>query len=263
MIDSAGLAFCPLARDNHSVMLGNRGSTLYELLHDPSRAPPMTLPPHQPREPVSTPIPPEAEPRWKLHASRVVRVPTGYLFIGAGVALAVIALAYSIGFTAGQHRRDRLDAQRLAAGRGDRAALPIHDPLLEEAPQQFSAPTNGVSPASKTIPSISTTGDPRIEGMNYYVVAYYGPELAQRAAVFLRDHGVDATVVMAHNGRFRFVISLKPFPPGTMASAEARDHEALLKRLGRIWKRDYNGPDDFSEVWAQKYRPPRSPADGR
>ncbi len=246
-------------------MLGNRGSTLFELLHDPSRAPSAEAEPHESREPVavSNAIPPEAEPRWRVGASRAIRVPTGYLFIGAGVALAVIALAYSIGFTAGQHRRDRLDAQRLAAERGDQAGLVIHDPLLEPVSKPTSSSTKGVSTPTQARSSASSTGDSRVPGMNYFVVAYYGPELAERAAAFLRDRGVDATVVMAHNGRFRYVISLKPFAPGSMASAEAREHESNLKRLGRIWKRDYKGPDDFSEVWAQKYRPSRSPADGQ
>lgn len=240
--------------------MGKKGPTLFELMGEPRRpARPMSAAP----EP--TPLHFDEPEARVFGSSRALRVPMGYLFIAGAVAVAAMALAYSIGFQAGQSKRDRMDARQIANGvTGD--TEPIRDPLL--APAKTSAPprqqTVANAPPKQSTPSQATTpsrpaspigGDPRLPDMNYFIVAYYGPELAKRAVEFLRANGVEAAAISANNGQFHYVVSLKPFTAAEVGSPAYEEHKSQLKRLGRIWKRDHKGPDDFSEVWAQKHRP--------
>lgn len=253
--------------------MAKRGPTLFELINDPAR---VRLGRTLGAE--SSPLTSmDDEEQGLLMGGRVLRVPIGYVFIATAIVLAGAALTYSIGFQAGQNRRDRQDARRMQLTAEEAAAnqnAAIRDPLVTGTPPARTSASRGAtvpglrSPGSETTsPPASTrtsaplaSGEQRVPGMNYFVVAYYGPDLAERAAAFLRESGLAAAVISANNARFNYVISLKPFAPEEVGTPAYREHEALIKRLGRIWKRDHKGPDDFSEVWAQKYRGPQPSA---
>jgi len=210
------------------------------------------------------------EPRSFLSPGRVIRVPVGYLLVGLAGFVALGVGAYSIGYQVGQQRARERIAQLEAAGS---PPVATQDPLMttgEEpsasgADKAASAPSDRTASGSSAVGAASAdseessanpaNGDPRTPGMNYFIVAYYPPGEAARAAAFLRDNGVEAAVVQTNSERFRYVVSLKGFPAGTLDSAEARRHEALLRQLGRRWKRDHNGPSDFSDMWALKHQP--------
>lgn len=245
--------------------MAKRGPTLFELMGDGSRlrSPAVGSPGHDP--PTSARDHPPGEPPGPR---TVLRVPTGYLFVAAAGVIAGLLLAYSIGFTAGQKKRDRLDAQRLAAQTTrEPQTLPTRDPLLaptnDPAPARPASrpaagigeqPTRAATPAA-TQP-VMQAGDTREPGLNYFIVAYDRQAEAERAAEFLRASGVPAAAVPADTSPDRYyVLSLRGFPASEVGSPAYTEHRALLMRLGRVWKRDHRGTDDFSSVWAQKYQP--------
>lgn len=244
--------------------MGKRGPTLFELMGEGARlrGSHANAPPGSPAEPA------EESPDYP-GTPTTLRIPRGYLFIAGAGVLAAMFLAYSIGFQSGKKRQDRLEAHRLAVQTARRTDSPTRDPLLEPVVKvnPYLAPTTkhaDADPAST--PALragrgATSGDPRVPGLNYFVVAYYPEGLAGRAAAFLRAHGVDAAVVSADTspGKF-YVISLTGFPASQVGSPAYAEHRSALMRLGRLWKRENGGPDDFSSIWAQKYQP--RPAQG-
>lgn len=244
--------------------MAKKGPTLFELMRDPTRSRP--APPIPEKAPVAAPAPLDEGEAGYFGRSRAIRVPLGYVFIAGAVAVACMALTYSIGFQAGQHRRDRLDAQRLQSATDPARIEPTRDPLLAQttnrtnrAAEPDSSSTTRSEPPPRDRPA--TGGDPRVPDLNYFIVLYDRPEEAERAAAFLRRSGVDAAVVPANNGQFRYVVSLKGFAASEVGSRAYEEHRNELRRLGRIWKREHNGSRDFSEVWPQKYAPPQHQAD--
>ncbi len=251
--------------------MAKRGPTLFELMGDGNR---LRAPGASPGEHHPVSVSRHEHPAADLPGPRAaLRVPTGYLFVAGAAAIAGLILAYSIGFTAGQKKRDRLDAQRLAAQTTRQAEnLPTRDPLL--APT--NSPANAASPdrprsgpadqptrasETRTAPSTRPAGDPREPGLNYFIVAYDRQAEAERAAEFLRSNGVPAAAVPADTSPDRYyVVSLRGFPASEVGSSAYTEHRSLLMRLGRVWKRDHRGTDDFSSVWAQKHQP--RPVDG-
>jgi len=233
--------------------MAKRGPTLYELMGESGRLRGLGPSPNDPAH--------EAGPHEApgLIQRTTLRVPLGYVLVAvAGVAAAVL-LAYSIGYQAGQNRRDRMDAQRLA-GQADRQA-PTRDPLLApSAGPATAAPTaepDDTGPSDPAPARAATDGDPRTPGLNYFIVALYPEDLARRAAAFLRERGVDAAVVPNNASRNLYhVVSLRGFPRREVGTPAYTEHRALLMRLGRVWKREHDGPTDFSDAWAARYDPP-------
>gem|GEM_PF-2251930 len=252
------------------------GPTLFELMGGVGRVRPVssTLPKTSGSVAPSTPGPPmDGAEAGFFSVNRSIRAPMGYVVVAAGVIVAALVMAFSMGYQSGQQSRDRQDAREMqaseqspkAGNQGQASPAVIRDPLRSGLPQKpIVGEQDGVSKVAATIQPRSDrtppTGDRRVAGMNYFIVAYCAPDVARRTVAYLLDSGVDAEAVSAHNGEFQYVISLKPFSAQEVGSGAYREHKALLKRLGRLWKRDHNGPDDFSEVWAQKYRPPRDSA---
>lgn len=239
--------------------MAKKGPTLFELMRDPTRGRSARVE----EAPIAPPAAIDEGDGGYFGQSRAIRVPLGYVFIAGAVTVACMALVYSIGFQSGQKQRDRLDAQRLQASAPAEETAPIRDPLLAQTTGgQPSRVESSPPPRERSRPtSAPSGGDPRIPDLNYFIVLYDSPEQSERAAAFLRRNGVDAAVVPANNGRFRYVVSLTGFAASEVGSASYQSHREELRRLGRIWKRDHNGSQDFNEVWAQKYRAPQQQAD--
>lgn len=118
-------------------------------------------------------------------------------------------------------------------------------------------PSGGVSTASAADIIYDNFNDPRVSGLNYFCLATIpkaGRDHGLRAVEFLSRNEVDAQLVADHNGRSLKLVALKGFEkPGS--DADAREYEYLLRTLGRKWKRLHKGASDWSDLYAEKYRP--------
>lgn len=209
------------------------------------------------------PAAPVEEPEsssW-LTPGRTIRIPAGYLFIGAALLLACFAAGWAVGFIIAERN---FEAERAAMF--DRS-MPIRDPVLsgdaggsasgvgdhrEEGDPARSSGSGQSAGDDGWLPVVPES-DPRQPGLNYYIVARLFPEEARRAAEFLRSEGLEAVVVSSDTARFRHVVVLPGFE-GTISSPEARRVQSEVRRLGRIWKRDHRGTDAFESAYFSKYR---------
>ncbi len=195
-----------------------------------------------------------------LSPGRVIRVPAGYLFFAAAGVVLIFVLGWTLG-----HRQATAHAQRAEAAR-QAEQWPVSDPLLAEAPLNPGLIAANTSPQADSgssrkaaapgrAPASAPTagGDPRVSGLNYYIVARYDAPTAERAAEFLTRHGLAAGAFPDNNPRLYLVVVLRGFPGGELDSAEARQVRQEIARLGRLWKGEERGPSDFSDAYPAKH----------
>jgi len=152
----------------------------------------------------------------------------------AGVCDAVRARRYQSGNEAGYARRNaELEQQRGFAAR-------------------FRSSSAAVGQGSDDAEGAGASGDPRQAGLNYYIVCRYTLDEARRAQQFLSDHGVATFLLRDDNTPFHEVIALRGFE---RIDAQAQAFKNQLDRLGRLWKRQHDGPDDF-DPYARKHQRP-------
>ncbi|MGP1311030.1 MAG: hypothetical protein ACTS27_12610, partial [Phycisphaerales bacterium] len=118
--------------------------------------------------------------------------------------------------------------------------------------QQPQTGSGGGSATNQPRQPAVTTADPRVPGMNYWVVARLGPDEARRAGAFLMANGVDVAVLESNSERFREVIAATGFE-GSGTSPEAARLKARILELGRLYRVSEKGPTDFSDMYARKY----------
>jgi hypothetical protein len=98
--------------------------------------------------------------------------------------------------------------------------------------------------------------DPRIENLNYFVLAsYLQPEEADKAVDFFAANGVAAMRLAPNNRGLCTLVALEGFPPGETRSDLAREYKASLLKLGREYKRNHRGGTDFSDLYLKKHQP--------
>lgn len=179
----------------------------------------------------------------------VFRVPQGLAALLVLGLVGVIILGYWVGLSQGRREGHK-------SGYAERVREMELDQRYGAGPRL--APDGGVSPnlATAATAGVSVPGgypareSGRQPGLNYFVVALYPEAEALEAQQFLRRHGVETIVIPGQNTRFHEVIALRGFE-GNDRSAELFRQE--LQRLGRIWKSQHRGPDDFSP-WLRKYK---------
>jgi len=212
--------------------------------------------------------------------ARTLRIPVGYVIVAGGLALALAVLAYMIGF---KRAEAKAEADR---ARAVQEQLEVVDPLT--APVMggsTGAPTGGTgspsggqrlatrppaspqgpsaSPAgdkagssTQTAPSLNTTPglerDPRVPGLNYWVVARLGPDEARKAAAYLQASGVNVAVIETGSSKFREVIAADGFE-GSGSGPEAARIKSRILELGRLYRVQEKGPTDFSDMYARKF----------
>lgn len=216
---------------------------------------------------------PDDAPAWFtwFGGARSVRIPIGYLFVAAALALGLSFVGYIVGFSRAEARLEAQRRSEVAKSVDDvvsdplLADLPVNPTLLNGAggataatnerpvESNFTAPPR-TQPAATPASSVPTIGDPRQAGMNYYIVAREHAAEAERVAAYLRSNGVDALVVEDSSPPWRLVVALRGFAPGTLSSDAALEYRSRLHTLGRAWKRDHRGTTDFSDAYAQKYQ---------
>jgi hypothetical protein len=200
--------------------------------------------------------------------ARTLRIPVGYVIVAVGLALVLAVVGYLIGY----NRRDALAKAEHA--RTAEAQLDMVDPLnaptgvtpgtqagsqpaqtqpvVTRPPQQSTAPRQASTPAEQPSPPAGIERDPRVVGMNYWVVARLGPDEARRAASFLMANGVSVAIVETNSERFREIIASTGFE-GSGNSPEASRLKSRVLELGRLYRVQEKGPTDFSDMYARKY----------
>lgn len=188
----------------------------------------------------------------RMHVNRAM------LLGSALVIVAMVVIGYQFGRAGGGPDQPLMAADRqlpvrdLPAGAqtGNRPA-----PAAKTGSGADHVATSQAEPVETKAPFIiAASAEGRLAGYNYYCLATmpirYRAE-AERAVGFLATNGVDADVVAVQN-RWLQVIALRGFERTT--SPQAREHESLLRSLGRVWKAERRGWSDWSDLYAIKHR---------
>lgn len=178
-------------------------------------------------------------------------------------ALGLVLVAYLYGYSVGQRAaKDRM-GQRAAADL-DRLVEATERPSLPDSPAQTApsmpaAAANAGSgnpaagaPGAAPGPAIST-GDPRKDGLNYFVIAQVPVASADRLVAFCRERDLDAHSVPDDTGGLRFVIVTPGFSAGERRSEPVLRLEARIRSVGLLWKSAARGNRDFSDFYPRKF----------
>jgi len=210
--------------------------------------------------------PVDAAASW-LSPGRRLRVPVGYMFLmGAGV-IALVVVAYMVGYRVGER-----DAEAEYGGRPFEALVSggsVSDPLVqpsagqaepdstgggESPPAGTGTPARGDSGSRPAAPRASEAwgeieSDPRRGGLVYFILAETRPEGAKRLAEFCRTHGLEAYVVPGHNARFRCVTVLPGFSGRSGPQVQRMRDE--IHRIGSLWKSQNPVESDLKDAYLQ------------
>ncbi len=240
------------------------------------------LPPSAPvPEPVS-PVGPSsggADLAGLLRGGRTVRLPVGYLLVGATLAILLVVIAYSVGYSGGKrdqiaaHQRD-LDAltenERIAnelargtdSGTGERVTPPTPPNRGDRTDgtnrtggnqtgsgNQSNLPVGGNNQPRNPGPAVRPIEtDPREAGLNYFYLVTTSHENAVRVAEFCRRYGVEAYVVRANNlSRVLAVPGFRPEDDGLRQRVETD-----IRRVKEAWRQEV-GRDEIG-LSPERYR---------
>lgn len=283
----------------------NKRKALYELFdngYPGSQTVPQTalrrqhmVPPESPQPPSAahtaastTPLPePKIAPRprpshdeggFPLAPGKSVRIPSGYLFFGGGLLLAIIVAAFAIGYARGERTAESQLAAQLRQGEGAGIVEPLNTPA--PTPPQGSAANAGTSGSPRSgdqatprsnrpnlpPPTRSPGGalivgpnqlDPRKPGENYLFVALRGPEEALEIAEFLTASGVPAAIYEANRPTLRQVVALEGFASDAIRSQnnEYLRYRQNIRDLGREWATRNRNSQNFDDVYPARYNP--------
>lgn len=189
-----------------------------------------------------------------------VRLPTGVIALALASGVALVTVAYVVGYGIGKSAGERESMQA--------PAPPLVDPLAGSTSLDSSigsAPTmpvvGGTQPAQTApVPAGLTPfsgDDPRLPGLNYFILATTDPSGATEMVDFCRANGLDAHIGGGHNGRLRQVVVLPGFPSDGRGSPEIKALEAKIKQVGAQWKALRRGNSDFRDYYPklQKSQP--------
>lgn len=189
-----------------------------------------------------------------------VRLPTGVVALAIASGVAVVTAAYVVGYGIGKRAGERESLQA--------PVPPLVDPLAGPAAQDSSAggvpamPVGGgtqTAPAAPSAPGLTpfTGDDPRLPGLNYFILATTDPSGATEMVEFCRSNGLDAHIGGGHNGRLRQVVVLPGFPSDGRGSPEIKALESKIKQVGAQWKALRRGNSDFRDYYPklQKSQP--------
>ena len=126
-----------------------------------------------------------------------------------------------------------------------------------EAVQEAGRVREPVSAPPKPPAGASSDADPRIPGLNYWVVMRPRQDRAEEVAGFIRARGLDAIVVKSDTGGLPKVIVLPGFRPGERSTPGVESLMTDLKRIGREFgKASGRTSDNFDSLYPETYRPP-------
>ncbi|MEM8834710.1 MAG: hypothetical protein AAGD00_02710 [Planctomycetota bacterium] len=243
-----------------------RVPALYELVRDRPRTGPFAAPGSRYVDRIEEP----EEDESLLSPGRIVRVPVGYFFVAAAIVVIVGIGGYILGES---RARAELELIKERAAQQGIENL-IIDPLTQQPERQA---TNQVSPSIDRTAGVSTGGprtggvtppverpliidswddDPREPDLNYFHVAHLPRSEADRAATYLAARGVPTARLPRERGGSCDVVVLQGLARGELGSEQRRELEQRVKRIGRDYKREANGPTDFADLYLRKHVAP-------
>jgi len=219
-------------------MMKRSGPTLYEAMSQ-SPAAPRATPGRRPRNPDSE----RPAAATLLTPGRSIRLPVGFAWVGVVLVAGLMIGAYLLGFSRGE--------------RAAEASAATVDAALLEAVQEAGRVREPVSAPTKPPAGASGDADPRIPGLNYWVVMRPRQDRAEEVAGFIRARGLDAIVVKSDTGGLPKVIVLPGFRPGERSTPGVESLMTDLKRIGREFgKASGRTSDNFDSLYPETYRPP-------
>jgi hypothetical protein len=214
-------------------------------------------------------------------AGRRLNLPMGYVFIAVALIFASWIGMYMIGYSraAGVSEADRVarltttadpllsendKAPGASTTRRSRSAEPAtvaHTP--RPTPRVSSdGPTGTGLPIqrSSSLPATATANRPASvlpapefdPNLNYWIIANYHEDQARQAALFLIDYGVPATVIRPSSKTAWQVVGLTGFSREAYRAGEHHEYVKKLERLGATWEKEFNGPDNFGQMYPIK-----------
>lgn len=187
-------------------------------------------------------------PWWVGSASPLVlRLPRGVaVAVVAGIFL-VVVMAYWVGKSRGQSIEK--DAQKQAQTIGTRVGSPRPGGIYIS---QAGETDGGGGSQPSTVQTYRE--EKRENGLNYFRLATTDVEEGTLLAEFMAAAGIDIQLVIDENkGRCVVYVVERGFRPNELSSDARRDLESRLLSLGRLWKQQRSGNNDFTSMQPEKY----------
>ena len=201
--------------------------------------------------------------------ARTVRIPLGFFFVAGAAVVVLLVGAYGFGFYRGGQsarvleeldRRDALERQaRMTTvsevdepGGGVMGTAP--DASAIDRPAGWGALPSGTNDPSADS-SHPQSADPRIPGLNYYIIDHPSRGKAVELVDFCRSNGLDAHQTLTNKGGPKVFI-LPGYAPGERDQERFIQLREQIQRVGVLWNlQDPGQNSDFSTHYAEKYRP--------
>lgn len=214
-----------------------------------------------------------------------VRVPLNAIYFSIAGVIAILILTWVVAFKSGVRTADK----QLPLFKTDNAA-PVTDPLNSATPRKIetdrtqSPSQSNEKPIAKAKPEEARiltapgapSGDPRIEGKNYYELGNVSKAEAEGAIAFFAKNGLEvfgfpmdaaankATARVDKSGRpvknpdpsgeYRLIVSRGITAEEYSKMMTARTNiEAKVASLGQIWQREHRGTTNFAKPQWTKY----------
>jgi len=206
----------------------------------------------------------------------VMRLPRGFVLMGAVALLGSVMFSYWIGHWRGYRRGQSQDSPTqvvlpgprpgTAGAKTARATGPVPTRLATVATRGRQAPgtiaTLPVGPTQRGNQDMSAirlerstgTGDPRQSGLSYFVLVHSDERYARRVVQFLWQEGVAAAAIQRHNGRPFMVVTLQGFTAQQKGTADFRAYQRFLRDLGRAWETNYDSTKRWDDLYPSLYK---------
>ncbi|MAJ46381.1 MAG: hypothetical protein CBC35_03585 [Planctomycetes bacterium TMED75] len=200
-------------------------------------------------------------------SSRTLRIPVGFLLIAGAAVVVLLIGAYGLGFHRGGEsvramedldRRDALERQvRMnTISEVDEPGGGSSRPQVSN--EEAGGVVSGANPSS--VPASAVFADPRIPGLNYYVIDHPSRGKVDELVEFCRQYGLDAHQTLTPKGSPK-VFVLPGYARGERDQERFVQLRERIQQVGVQWDRQDPGQNsDFSTHYAEKYRP--SPSGG-
>jgi hypothetical protein len=267
--------------------MGRPGPALFELIRGGSAPPPppvsrggapekplVRITPKAAAEPVTVREPePAAAPQpgkpaekawaaWNkpgalLDFQRSVTVPMSAILLTIGVVIALLVIVWATAWTLGGTKGEQAATRDLK-----REDIPVNQGLLVTPPKAPEPKTLVRENKPQPVSPVPAGGDPRVAGMNYYLLASgLDKDGARAIAEYLTQNGLPAAAAVdtgasGPNNRGSFVVfAAKGITPEDYKNRAAvrTEIESAVSRLGKLWQKDRKGQTDFTGAYWKKF----------
>jgi len=157
---------------------------------------------------------------------RSIRITAGHLLVVATVVIILLVVTWMIAFRQGELKaRSDLEPVIFQPVVSDPV---LASPLVEQSPAPLEA-------AGENDPSAPVVGDPRQEGLFYFVLAETREAGALRLARFCRARGLETWVIPRDNTGLARVIALPGLTSTSRSEADCRNLDDRIGSIGLQW----------------------------